>query len=132
MGTLLSRARVRRRILILGIVVLVAAAAIPLLDHDLVWLVISTRRMPVDDVHGGHRVIGYTSVKRWAPEIRHGRTLLHFADTGFKRLDGDWIDGKRVRCTVWTFDGTIRHQANGLDEKVFPPWWWGETNQGSR
>ena len=117
----------------------VALLGLGVTNGPAIWQWLTVRRIQIDEKSGRHRVLGFYSVKRFRnPPVRHGITLAHYLDTGFKSVESEWKDGITFSSTSWNLDGTVHEQLreNSLPGrrvpllgKSSPPWWWNVTDQ---
>ncbi len=89
----------------------------------------------------GHPIRSLSTLRRWSPQTRHGKTVVYYLETGMKCYQCQYEDGRCLRYTMWDFDGKVRHQRWYVDEdgevlvgqeegrKFTPPWLWGVTDQ---
>ena len=127
----------RARLVIIAIALGLGAVLLP--QSSVLWSLLTLKKIPLDEVSKGHRVLGFYTVKRWTdPPERHGRTLTHYVDNGFLSVDSLWKDGILVSSTSWLFDGTVKEQMREnslpnrrvpLEGRGKPPWWWSVTDQ---
>lgn len=77
-------------------------------------------------------ITGKVFIRRWSDEdIRHGPVLVYWKKTGFKAVEGVYVDDQAVRMTVWKEDGTVDFQVylaegrrNESAYRSSPPWFW--------
>ena len=112
------------------------------------WRELTTRRVPIRESFAryathidGHPIVGFATVKRWDPDVRHGKLEVYFVETGLKFEECEYRDGwGPLRYTTWNYDGTVKHQRRYIDDagevllggqegRGSPPWWWTVADQ---
>ena len=97
----------RRAWVIVGLLA-AALVALGMWAREPLWWWVMTKRVDIrvpflaEVTHvEGRPVRGFSTMRRWSPRTRHGKTVVYFLKSGMKCFQNEYVNGRGRRYTRW-------------------------------